>query len=155
MERSLVFPLLESPSVWFIARLMVTFMYWYAGLGFLLDFQSAIAMMKGEGLPYPELMAMATITVQLLGSLIVIHGRYAWFGAAMLAVFTLATIPIAHDFWSMSGLAATQARLESEEHLSMVGGLIGISVMCHLFDAGRKTTRSGALGRLRERGHIE
>ena len=84
-----------------------------------------------------------------VGAAIVIQGRFAWCGAAMLAGFTLMTIPLVHDFWNMTGAAATQARLESEGHLSMVGGLFCASVMCHLLDRGRRKSRSGALERLR------
>ncbi|MDB5419602.1 MAG: DoxX family protein [Phenylobacterium sp.] len=54
----------------------------------------------------------------------------------MLATFTLLTIPLDHDFWNMTGLAATQARLESEEHLTVIGGLIIVSI--HSFLRGER-----------------
>lgn len=54
--------------------------------------------MQAEGFTTsPAAIAALTIAVQLIGSAQVIHGRFAWFGAGMLAVFTLATIPIVHD----------------------------------------------------------
>lgn len=141
MERNFVFPILENPALWLLARIMVTFMFWFAGLGFLLDFQGAVGMMQAEGMPSPALVAGLTIAVQLIGSGLVIQGRHAWFGAAILAGFTLMTIPLVHDFWNMTGAAAVQARLESEEHLSMIGGLIGISIMSHLAGARRRGAR--------------
>lgn len=133
MERSLVFPILESPVTPWVARILGTFMYWYAGLGFLFDFNGAVATMQANGFAgNPALIAALTLGVQLIGSALVIQGRYAWFGAGMLAVFTLATIPLVHDWWNMEGLAAIQAKLESEEHLTVIGGLIGLTVLSHL-----------------------
>ena len=97
MERHVVNPILESPATWILARILATFMYWYAGLGFLFDFPGAIATMQAEGFTSsPASIAALTIAVQLTGAALVIHGRFAWFGAGMLAVFTLATIPMVH-----------------------------------------------------------
>jgi transmembrane protein len=49
----------------------------------------------------------------------------------MLSLFTLATIPLVHHFWTMTGAAAVQARLESEEHITVIGGLILTSILCY------------------------
>ena len=123
---------LERQWLFAVARILVTFMYWYAGFGFLLNFSSLVGTVRGSGIEPATAVAAMTILVQLVGSALVIDGRLAWLGAGMLAVFTLATIPLDHHFWTMTGAAATQARLESEEHLSMVGGLIIISILCHV-----------------------
>ena len=44
--------------------------------------------------------------------------------AGALALFTLATIPLAHAFWTLPPEAAFGERLIAEEHISVVGGLI-------------------------------
>lgn len=106
-------------------------MYGYAGIGFLLNFSGAVEQMRGLGLEPAAVIAALTIAVQLAGSALIIDGRLAWLGAGMLGVFTLATIPLIHDFWNMTGLAATQATLEDEEHLTVVGGLIIVAILCH------------------------
>ena len=140
MERSFVFPILEHPATWLTARVLGTFMYWFAGLGFLLDFNGAIATMQANGFPgNPALIAALTIAVQLIGSALVIQGRFAWFGAGMLAAFTLATIPLVHHWWDMDGLAAIQAKLESEEHLTVIGGLIGLTALSHMMSRRKRT----------------
>jgi transmembrane protein len=111
-------------------RIVVTFMYWFAALGFLLDFPGAEAMVRGYGLEPAAPMAVLTILVLLAGSALVIDGRLAWLGAGMLGLFTLATIPLVHHFWTLTGAAAVQARLESEEHVTVIGGLILTSILC-------------------------
>ncbi len=133
MERHFVFPILENEITWIVARVLGTFMYWYAGLGFLFNFSGAVATMTANGFPgNPTLIAIITIAVQLIGSALVIQGRFAWFGAGMLSVFTLMTIPLVHNWWAMEGAAAIQAKLESEEHLTVVGGLIAVTALTYL-----------------------
>jgi transmembrane protein len=112
-------------------RFAMTFMYWFAAIGFLLDFSGAEAMVRGYGLEPAGLMAALTIALLLAGSALVIDGRLAWLGAGMLGLFTLATIPLVHHFWTMTGAAAVQAQLESEEHLTVIGGLILTSILCY------------------------
>jgi transmembrane protein len=58
----------------------------------------------------------------------------------MLGLFTLATIPLVHHFWTMTGAAAVQARLESEEHLTVIGGLLLASILAHLENRRRRQT---------------
>ncbi|EPP22590.1 hypothetical protein L910_4767 [Vibrio fluvialis PG41] len=47
----------------------------------------------------------------------------------MLSVFTFLTIILVHDFWNMSGIEALNAKLESEEHLTVIGGMIVVSIL--------------------------
>lgn len=123
---------LESGWLWLLSRLLVTFMFWFAGIGFLLDFAGAQQAMAMVGLTPLWLIAGLTIFVQLVGSALIIVDRLVWLGAGMLGVFTLLTIPLAHDFWNMTGVEAIQARLESEEHVTVIGGLIAVSILSHL-----------------------
>jgi transmembrane protein len=119
-------------------RVAITFMYWFAGIGFLLNFPAAVAMMHGYGLEPATWIAVLMILVLLVGSALVIEGRLVWLGAGMLSVFTLSTIPTIHHFWTMTGTAAIQNRLESEEHLTVIGGLILASILAHLANRRRR-----------------
>jgi transmembrane protein len=122
--------------VW--ARVAITFMFWFAGIGFLLDLPATVAMMRGYGLEPAELVAGLMILVLLAGSALVIEGRLVWLGAGMLAVFTLSTIPTTHHFWTMTGAAAVENRLESEEHVTVIGGLVLASILAHLENRRRR-----------------
>jgi transmembrane protein len=121
-------------------RAAVTFMFWYAGLGFLLNFSGAVAMVRSYALEPSRLIAGLMILVLLAGSALVIQGRLVWLGAGMLSAFTLTTIPLIHHFWTMTGEAAMQARLESEEHLTVIGGLVLASILAHLENRRRRQT---------------
>ncbi len=124
---------LQSPGVFYAGAVAVTYMFWWSGLTKLWDLPGAQAEMAHFGLNPPWLFALATIAVQLAGSALVIFGgRFAWLGAAALALFTLATIPLAHDFWNMQGQAAFVEKLWAQEHMSIVGGLILAAIVADL-----------------------
>jgi transmembrane protein len=116
--------------VW--GRVAITFMFWFAGFGFLLNFPATVEMIRGYGLEPAAWFAASMVFVLLVGSALVIEGRLVWLGAGMLGVFTLATIPTIHHFWTMAGTAAVENRLESEEHLTVIGGLVMASILAHL-----------------------
>ena len=123
---------LESDWLWHLSRLIVTFMFWYAGFGFLFDFSGAQTTMALAGIQHLWLVAALTILVEIGASLLIVLDRWVWFGAGALAVFTLLTIPLVHHFWTMEGIAAMSAKLESEEHLTVVGGLVVLSIASHV-----------------------
>ncbi len=115
-----------NARVWFyLAAGLLTCMFWWSAITKLWDLPATEAEMAHFGLNPPWLFALGTIAVQLAGSaLLILGGRLAWPGAAALALFTLATIPISHDFWNMQGEAAFLEKLWAQEHLSIVGGLM-------------------------------
>ncbi|WP_377295667.1 DoxX family protein [Rhizobium sp. SGZ-381] len=111
---------------WFgyVARTVLTFMFWGSGLSKLIDFQGGVAEMAHFGLQPAVLFNIAVIITQLGGSALIILNRHAWIGAGALAVFTLLTIPIAHNFWAMQEPLKTLEFYVVVEHVSIVGALM-------------------------------
>ncbi|WP_108485009.1 DoxX family protein [Oceaniglobus ichthyenteri] len=124
--------ILESAVMWFLARVLATFFFWWAGLGFILDQDTARATMDALGFQPAWLFAILVPAVQIIGSLIVISDRFVWFGAGMLGVFTIGTIFMVHDFWNMSGPARQQNYLSAQEHITVIGGLIVVAIASHI-----------------------
>ena len=92
------------------------------------DLAGLQAYVEGLGIrPFWLIMGLS-LFVQAIGSVLVIADRMAWLGAGMLAVFTLLTVPLSHHFWDMTGTMAEIERLFSEEHLSVIGGLIAVCI---------------------------
>ena len=126
---SIISALLASRLFALFARVMLTFVFWSAGIAGLLDFDMKIAAMRADGLAPPELYAIAVTAVQLGGSALIIANRWTWLGAGALGVFLALTIPIAHPFWTMTEPQATYSFYIVLEHLSLIGGLMGIAVL--------------------------
>ena len=119
--------ILDNNWFGYVARTMVTFMFWMSGLAKLVDFSGGVAEMSHFGLEPAVLFNLATAVVQLTGSALIILNRWTWLGAGMLAVFTVLTIPIAHQFWSMEEPFRTIEFYVVMEHVTMVGALMVVA----------------------------
>ena len=129
MDR-LISRFLRHPVAALTARVTLTFPFWGSGLAKLLDFSSGVAEMAHFGLQPAAGFNIATITVQLVGSLLIIANRLAWLGAGALAVFTAMTVILIHRFWSMTEEPfRTIAFHTASEHVGIIGGLIAISIL--------------------------
>lgn len=122
--------ILDSRIVALVGRVLLTFMFWSSGIAKIVDWQGGLGDMAHFHLNPPAAYNLATLVTQLVGSALIITGRYTWLGAGALAVFTVLTIPIAHDFWNLPpGPTATNQMYVAVEHLSIVGALILVSVL--------------------------
>jgi transmembrane protein len=121
--------ILGSPIASLLGRVLLTFLFWSSGLSKLVDFGAAQGEMAHFNLHPPAIYAVAVTAVQLIGSALIIWGRLAWLGAGMLAVFTLLTIPIAHNFWTMPMPQLMTEMYVVVEHISVVGALILVSIL--------------------------
>jgi uncharacterized membrane protein YphA (DoxX/SURF4 family) len=130
--------ILEWRWTWPLARVALTSAYWVGGFTKLFDFSGAVAEQAHFGINPPALFAALTIIVELVGSALVISGRWLWLGAGALGIFTAVATLIAHPFWAMEGHERFLATNAFFEHL----GLIGAFVIAALFAEGvqrRKT----------------
>ena len=131
--------LLTNRAVAIAARVILTFPFWGSGLDKLINFSGGVAEMRQFGLEPATLFNTAVFTTQLVGSALIISGRYVWLGAGALGVFTALTIPIVHHFWTMQGPAALHAFHTAGEHVGTIGGLIIVSILA----ARTEPARSG------------
>lgn len=121
---------LRNRAVAATARVLLTFPFWGSGLAKLIDFQGGVAEMAHFDLHPAVMFNIATIIVQLGGSILIIQNRYTWLGAGVLGIFTALTIPIVHHFWSMTEEPfRTIAFHTAAEHIGMIGGLIAVSIL--------------------------
>lgn len=124
-------------SAWFgrLAAALLTLPFYLSGLSKLGDLQGALAEAHHFGLEPAPLMVAATIAVQLIGSALLILGRWAWLGAGVLGVFTLAATLVAHPFWAFADPVERFQQMNIfVEHIGLIGGLALAAILA---DAGR------------------
>jgi transmembrane protein len=112
-----------------LARIVLTFPFWGSGLSKLIDFSGGMAEMAEFNLRPTVLFNAVVVTTLLLGALSIIFNRWTWLGAGALAVFTLLTIPIAHDFWNHQGREALMDFFFAVEHIGLIGGLMLVAIL--------------------------
>lgn len=126
--------ILESDTLWFIARLLLLVVFISSGLAKVLDYPNSLIEMRAAGLHPDWLFAIASAFVMLTGSILVLLNRLLWLATGALAVFLFLTIIIVHTFWLYSGTEAKIALFWAIEHVSVIGGLIAVAIAGHFRD---------------------
>lgn len=111
----------------FLARTVLTSMFWLSGIAKVADFNAGVAEMAHFGLEPAMAFNIAVAVTQLVGSALIIANRLTWLGAGMLAVFTALTIPIAHNFWTMQEPMRTIEFYVVMEHITVIGALMVVA----------------------------
>ncbi len=114
---------LEWRATWFLARLALSSAYLIGGVDKAIDFPGAVAEQAHFGLEPAWAWAIATIVVELGGSLLLIWGRLVWLAAGALGVLTAIAMLVANNFWIMEGQARFLAMNSFFEHLGLIAGL--------------------------------
>lgn len=122
---------LESKFALISGRVILTCLFWMAGLFGLFNFPTIVEEMTGAGLPLPAVFAVATIACHLIGSALIITNiaGLGWLGAGALGVFTLLSIPIGHPFWTYEEPRATHEFQIALEHITVVGGMLLAAIL--------------------------
>ncbi len=136
---------LDSKLTSLVGRIVLTFMFWWSGIVKLVGWDAGVGEMAHFHLNPPALFNLLTVVVQLGGSALIIWGPYAWLGAGALGVFTVLTVPIAHNFWAMSGPERTGEMYTAIEHVSTLGGLLVGALLCRRESVAQPAARGAAL----------
>ena len=131
--------LLNSAAFALTARIALTCAFWWGGLTKLLDFQGAVGEAQHFGLAPAAIVASLTIVVELGASALLIIGRWTWFAAGTLGIFTALATLIAHSFWAFNDPAERFREFNIFlEHIGLIGGLALAAVLAAKSDEGRK-----------------
>ena len=124
---SWVAAILSLPLLWPLARLALVSAYLIGGFNKLFDFAGAIAEQEHLGLHPGWLWASVVIVVELVGSTLVLSGRWVWLGAGGLGVLTAVAMLTANNFWAMVGHDRFMALNTFFEHLGLIAGLVVVA----------------------------
>jgi uncharacterized membrane protein YphA (DoxX/SURF4 family) len=137
--------ILDWRWTWLLARAALTGAYVLGGLTKLADFSGAIAEQEHFGMHPGWLWAALTISVELVGSALVISGRrLVWLGAGMLGVFTGLAAVLANNFWAMRGAERFAATNAFSEHIGLIAGFVMAALIAER--KGRERGRDGNAG---------
>ena len=117
-------PIFGSPVLRWVALLGLCAAYLQGGFDKAADFSSAIAEMKHFGLSPAAPLAVATIVMEIVASILILTGYYRWLGALALAGFTFFATFVANHFWEMAPPERFMAANSFFEHLGLVGGFL-------------------------------
>ena len=107
-----------------VGRVLLAFMFVYAGFGKIGGFEGAAAAIASRNLPLPPVATTIAIVVELIGGLMLIVGWKARWAALVVAVFTFFASIFFHNFWTMTEQAASVNQLMFFKNVSVIGGLL-------------------------------
>lgn len=108
-------------------RLCLALVFFAAGISKIPEWASMLAMMRGRGLPEPELLLAAAAALQIVGGALLLLGWHTRLAALALAGFTIVATVLFHGFW-----ASPPNRFELDfaifmSNLAVLGGLLFIA----------------------------
>src|SRR3984885_13819723 len=110
-----------------LARVMLCTIFFMAAVGNNIPHFNDIAkVMASVGIPAPQLMLVGAIVFLIAGSLSVIVGYRARWGAALLLTFLVLASYYFHPFWKLDGPAQQEQMIQFMKNLSMMGAMLFI-----------------------------
>lgn len=90
------------------------------------NFGAVAGVMEKAGVPAPKFMLVGAIVFLIVGSLSVLVGYKAKFGALLLFVFLALAAYFFHNFWALEGQAAQTQQIQFLKNLALMGAMLMI-----------------------------
>lgn|SRR3990167_272094 len=111
-------------ALFFLSKLFLVFYFLMAGTKNLVHFHKRIGLLKSKKFPFPTPSLAIAITLQIMGSLLVLFNFYPILGAIALIVFTLFSNFVICDFWKKEGLERLLTSFIFYANFAVIGGLL-------------------------------
>ncbi|MDT8332879.1 DoxX family protein [Roseomonas gilardii] len=111
-----------------VARLLLVILFLISGWGKITNLGGTAGYFAQIGVPLPNVALGVAVVMELGVGIALAFGVLTRPLALLLALFTLSTALIGHPFWSMDGAARYDAFLHFYKNLSIIGGLMLLSV---------------------------
>jgi putative oxidoreductase len=109
-----------------LARALLSLPFLYSGIDKCWRWEAAQREVAASGLPWPTLLHLVTVVVQLSGGLSVLLGIEARLGALLLSLFLVPVTVMYHPFWKRSGADFVAEADHFLSNLAIIGGFLAI-----------------------------
>jgi putative oxidoreductase len=110
-------------------RILITAIFLVSGYHKIVGFAAVSGMLAKMGMPFPDLLTVGAIVFELGGSLMVLLGWNARWGALLLVIFTIPATLMFHNFWAMGPAEYQNQLIHFQKNLAIIGGLLYVMVM--------------------------
>ena len=116
-----------------VGRILLAVIFIISGFGKITGFDGTVGYIAAKGLPMAQLVAIATIVVELGGGIMLAIGFKARWAALALAVFTLLAAIIFHNFWAVEAAQKMAQQINFLKNIAITGGMLVV----YAFGPGR------------------
>jgi putative oxidoreductase len=106
-----------------VGRLLLAFIFLPSGLMKIASWNATAGYMASKGMTAIGLFLSLAIIVEVLGSLSLMSGIGARWGALALALYLIPVTLVFHNFWAFSGMQHQMQMANFLKNLSIIGGL--------------------------------
>ncbi|GAA0493933.1 MULTISPECIES: DoxX family protein [Tatumella] len=111
-----------------LTRILLMLLFVIFGWEKLAGFEATIGYMASVGAPLPAVAAVVAVVVELVFGVLIIAGYYTRPLAIVLAVYTVATGLMGHQYWHMTGMAQYGAMINFYKNISIAGGFLALAL---------------------------
>jgi putative oxidoreductase len=109
-----------------VGRVLLVAIFALSVLNKIFNFSATAGFMEHNGVPAAPLMLVGAIVFLVVGSLSVLVGYRARFGAALLLVFLVLATYFFHAFWNFEGMEAQNQMAHFLKNVSIMGAMFFI-----------------------------
>jgi putative oxidoreductase len=129
----------QSNALALLGRILLALIFVQAGFEKLMGFSGVVSSIAGKGLPMPEVLAVATVAIELGAGLLLVVGLKARWAAFLLFLFIIPVSLTFHNFWTMQGAQAAMNKIQFMKNVSIMGGMLLLAA----FGPGRYSIDKG------------
>lgn len=107
-----------------LGRLLLASLFLPAGISKLMGFEGTVGYFSSLGLAVPALLAVAVITLEIVGGIALLVGFRTRISAVILALFTLGASVVGHAYWAVPADQVFVAKLLFYKNIAIIGGLL-------------------------------
>ena len=107
-----------------LGRVLIAAIFIMSGWNKVIGFAGTAGYIASKGLPVPQVLAAATIALEVIGGLLLIIGWKARWVALAFAAFTLVASFVFHNYWTLAPAQQMAQQLFFMKNMSIVGGML-------------------------------
>lgn len=114
----------SSNTLFRIGRALLGALFLISGIGKITGFAGVAGWMASAGLPFAPLLLVLTITIEVIGGLLLIIGWQSRWAALALAAFLVPVTAIFHGFWSADDAHFQEQLTAFLKNAAILGGML-------------------------------
>lgn len=115
-------------SLLLLVRVLLMLLFVIFGWEKLTGFEGTIGYMASVGAPLPAVAAVIAVVVEFVFGILIILGFYTRPLAIVLAIYTVITGLMGHQYWHMTGMEQYMAMINFYKNVSIAGGFLALAL---------------------------
>jgi putative oxidoreductase len=107
-------------------RVLLASLFLLSGIGKVTGFEGTVGYIESKGLPLAEVGAAAAAVLEIAGALALILGWRTRWAALGLAVYSIATAFVFHNFWTFAPPQLVAQQVQFLKNICITGGLLTV-----------------------------